>query len=282
MKRLITALITMGLGAASLPCRAQSDCGAVEVRANVEASPGGLNLADLFAPGTCVQLYALATKVSLGAAPRPGSLRVLDGGRIRRLVDGLGDNQGRLSRSDDLRIPQRIFVRQAGAVKSCAEIAGFVSSADPLRAFSGDSARQNDLDCAGARNIPEESSLELLKSIWNSSLHRREFALRCVRPEDCIPFLVWAREKEPAVMGTRSLLSGPSPARQASGRDARRLIDRGQTATLTWDRAGIRVVLPVTCLEAGAAGQFIRIRFKNSPQTLRAEIVGAGTLRASL
>jgi hypothetical protein len=41
-------------------------------------------------------------------------------------------------------------------------------------------------------------------------------------------------------------------------------------------------VLPVTCLEAGGLGQFVRIRFKNAARTLRAEIVGAGMLRASL
>jgi flagella basal body P-ring formation protein FlgA len=59
-------------------------------------------------------------------------------------------------------------------------------------------------------------------------------------------------------------------------------VQRGQTAMLTWEQGGIRVVLPVTCLEAGAAGQFVLVRFQNAPRTVRAEVVGAGEVRVSL
>jgi flagella basal body P-ring formation protein FlgA len=61
-----------------------------------------------------------------------------------------------------------------------------------------------------------------------------------------------------------------------------RLVKPGQTAMLTWEQAGIRVVLPVTCLDAGGLGQFVRVRFKNAARTLWAEVIGESTLRASL
>jgi flagella basal body P-ring formation protein FlgA len=68
----------------------------------------------------------------------------------------------------------------------------------------------------------------------------------------------------------------------AAGTGTGQLIKPGQTATLTWEQSGIRVVLPVTCLDGGGLGQLVRIRFKNGAQTLRAEVVGAGSLRAGL
>jgi flagella basal body P-ring formation protein FlgA len=59
-------------------------------------------------------------------------------------------------------------------------------------------------------------------------------------------------------------------------------VKRGQTATLTWDEAGIRVVLPVICLEAGRIGQSVLVRLENGTRTLRAEVVGTRAVRASL
>jgi len=50
---------------------------------------------------------------------------------------------------------------------------------------------------------------------------------------------------------------------------------------LTWEQAGLRMVLR-NLPEAGGLGQFVRVRFKNAPGTLRAEVVGAGSVRASL
>jgi flagella basal body P-ring formation protein FlgA len=60
------------------------------------------------------------------------------------------------------------------------------------------------------------------------------------------------------------------------------LVKPGQIVTLTWDQRGIRIVLPVTCLDAGGMGQFVRVRLQNAPRVLRAEVVGQAMLRASL
>lgn len=297
MKRLFVALITGGFAAVSLPGCTQPVCGAVVVRAQVEAAQGALNLADLLAPGTCPPLYREAAQVSLGRVPRAGSVRVLDGRQIRRLLEdfgnlvfgglasgdhGSGERGMNLAKDDNQRIPERVVVRQAGAVKTCAEIAKFISRSERSLDVTEASEWGDSLDCAAARNIPKNSSLELLKTTWNAGLERREFALRCGHPEDCVPFLVWTHEKPPASRVPRSVPSRKSENPAANGSDIVQLIKPGQTAMLTWEQAGIRLVLPVTCLEAGGFGQFIRVRFKNANRTMRAEIIGAGTLRASL
>jgi hypothetical protein len=283
MKRLIGALIIVGCAASSLLCRGEAVCQKLVVRSQVEAAPGELSLADLLAPGMCPQWYRWAAQISLGAVPRAGGVRVLEGDEIRRLIHGSGDRGEKISADDRLRIPERVVIRRARAVKSCAEIARVVSQADPALSEPGRGRglKEKDLDCAAARNIPEDASLELVKAKWNAGLQRREFALRCGRPEDCIPFLVW-EPADTAAASAQSFLLKTSDGSTPGQNEALPLIKAGQTVMLTWDEAGIRVIMPVTCMEAGGLGQRVRVRFKNAPRTLRAEIVGVGMVRASL
>jgi hypothetical protein len=301
MNRLAIALIGVGCAAAALSCPAESACPAA-VRPRIEVGAGQLTLADLLEPNACPRLRRLAAQVSLGTAPRAGRERVLGGRQIGRLIDALADRASsdraladaaprRSKNKDDQdqtdrtkenanenddekangggqRIPERIVVRGRGATKSCAEIAEFLGSGSASQA----------LDCAAARSVPEDASLELWKTDWNARLQRREFTLRCLRPEDCVPFLVWDHAPPPSASA-----AGAASAQLASdGSNAARLVKRGQTATLTWEQGGIRVVLPVTCLEAGGLGQLVRVRFPNAGRTLQAEVIGEGTLRVRL
>jgi hypothetical protein len=150
--------------------------------------------------------------------------------------------------------------------------------------------QQPAIDCAAAPRIPQNTPLELTKTSWNTGLRRWEFAVRCGRSEDCVPFLLWMQKENTAAT---ELTSGQTASRQSSeslaparsqpgGNNLKRLVQRGQTVTLTWDQSGIRMVLPVTCLDAGALGEFVWVRFKNAPGILRAEVMADGTLRVSL
>jgi hypothetical protein len=288
MNRFATMIIGMGFAAAALFCRADSAC-RTAVMPSVKVGLGELTLADLLEPNACPQLRQLAAQVNLGAAPRAGSERVFEGREIGRLIDGLADrvqprpNQNKANqykatykKIDDGRIPQRIVVRQ-GATKSCAEIAEIIA----LALAPGGGSRT--LDCAAARGIPEASSLELLKTDWNVRLRRWEYRLRCARAEDCVPFLVWTGESWSGNGKTSMAVAGLAPPKlQAGGGIPIRLVKRGQSATLTWDQGGIRIVLPVTCLDEGGLGQSVRVQLPNAGRTLRAEVVGEGTLRAQL
>ena len=60
------------------------------------------------------------------------------------------------------------------------------------------------------------------------------------------------------------------------------LVKPGQTVSLSWEQGGIRVILPVTCLEAGGLGQLVRVRLKNVARTLRAEVMSDGTVQVRL
>jgi hypothetical protein len=309
--------------AASPRCGAESACSELTVPARVEAAKGELSLADLLSHDTCSRFQQAASQVSLGAAPRAGSPRVLDGREVRQLLAGLdeGNKDENKNKNEDaetpvrMKIPQRIVVQRAATLKSCLEIAQFIASnaslpgmgsprlagpsmARPGMASSRRWLNENDLSCAGVPGIPEDTPLELSRTAWNTALQRWEFALHCARPADCVPFLVWARERKtfPGARTDRqenTAVENDPPGLHGAGAGAgaktgrstgeiRQLVEPGETVTLTWEQAGIRIVLPATCLDAGALGQFVRVRFKNASGILRAEVVGAGRLRASL
>lgn len=294
MKPLARALIAVSMtgmfgAAVSLPGEAEAVCSEVAVPDHVEAAKGELSLADLLTHGTCSRFQQAAAQVSLGAAPRSGSVRVLDGRDVRRWLTGLETEPRSLFTTARMKIPERVVVERAGRAKPCSAIARFVAgnASGPEAASAAQSA--NGLSCAAVPAIPEDAPLELARNIWNPALQRWEFTLRCARTADCVPFLVWARESKAAQTAAfdTGLRLDPEGHRITAGSRAtfvvpQRLVKAGQSATLTWDQAGIRVVLPVTCLDAGGLGQLVRVRFKNAPGILRAEVVGEGMLRASI
>lgn len=242
-----------------------------------------LNLSDLLAGESCASLRSIFSQINLGRAPRPGRVRVLTAEKIRALVGNRFDRQ-ELYGAMRGPIPERILVRRRAEVKSCPEIAGAIldHSSDAL---PGGISPEN-FDCAAAR-IPQEASFEVTKTAWDPLLQRWEFVLRCGKAQECVPFLVWARQTM-RPRGSSETNEGESGNSRSERRESALpapagggyLVKRGQTAILRWDGGGIRVALPVTCLEDGAPGERVRVRFRNAAQVLRAEILGDGTLRA--
>jgi hypothetical protein len=256
-------------------------CARLRVKDSVQIGGGELTLADLLSADTCLPVRMMAARISLGVAPLAGTVRVLERSQVRGLLEELGSASGLKDEVEN--VPAKIVVQRWEVKKSCAAIAGFA-----LRSSSTDGNRGPSLenfDCAAAQSIPEDAALELTKSAWNPALRRWEFSMRCARAEDCVPFLVWAGgTPKGRVYGVRSgaMLSSVQEPSAAYGAESERLIKAGQTAILRWDEGGIRIVLPVTCLEGGALGQTVRVRFKNAGRILRAEILSDGTLRAGL
>jgi len=162
-----------------------------------------------------------------------------------------------------------------------------------------------ELDCTSALRIPHGAPLELAKLFWDPALRNWEYSMRCVHPRDCVPFLVRARARVargaytvPLRVTSRSTihgphappslplshsfqsLPGPGPAATLAGKQA--MVRPGETVTLTWEEEGIRLVLPVICLDRGGLGHSVRVRMKTGGRVLRAEVVGEGKLRAAL
>jgi len=209
MKRLVIGLMS-AVVVASFGCEAQAVCARVAVRATYETATANLTLADLLSPD-CLTLHGqtwreAAALVNLGAAPRIGSVRVLEGSQIRRLLEKVAGEDQNLERMV-VEVPERVVVRRSQAVKSCAEIGEFLAPRAPVRAITGDPGDgEEKLECTAVRGVPAASQLELSKTTWNSALQRWEFALRCVHPEQCVPFLVWTRAQ--ARLSANSVVRG--------------------------------------------------------------------------
>jgi Chaperone for flagella basal body P-ring formation len=167
------------------------------------------------------------------------------------------------------------------------------------------------LDCTSALHIPHGSPLKLMRQFWDPALHNWEYSLRCVHPSDCVPFLIRSRAMVAQGPKTVSHVVPQMRSRKSTARDAVSdaavqpllrsshsfqesprlagklvnqplLVRPGETVTLIWEEAGIRLVLPVTCLDRGGLGQAVRARMKTGGRVLRAEVVGEGKLRAAL
>ena len=272
-------------------CPGETGCSQVRLEASVRIAAPELTVADLLSPGACAPLRQAAAQISLGAAPRAGKARALDGLELRALLEAVRRRLGGTGEING-QIPDRVVVQGAGPMKSCAGITQFVlGQLFPQIARGAEKLWGLELDCAGAQSIPEDADLKLLRSHWNVGLGRREFAVRCTRPEDCVPFLLWTVEGgksrgslAPArtAPGDLSAFARSFSLESGVGRKGRLLVRAGQTATLRWDEGGIRAVLPVTCLDGGGSGQRVRVRLKNAARILQAEVLQDGTLRASL
>jgi hypothetical protein len=291
MKR-VAILLAVGalIGVGTVACHAQS-CGGEVFQSRVTVQPGPLTLADLLAPAACPLLREPAEKIKLGAAPQAGAVRILRRNQMRTLLDELAAGAENLAGVLNRQVPERMEIRLAGEMKSCADIAGMIArdssaaakmAAAPLNPASRDdaSAPPGQLDCSSLHEVPRKAQLELLHTAWNAGLHRWEFVVRCHRAEECVPFLV-STEGQPlreppaegAIKDYRSEASRPEAAER---------IRVGEGATLVWEQSGLRVILPVVCLEAGEVGQSIRVRVRNGNRTLRAQVVGAGRVRVAL
>lgn len=285
-------LISGVLVAAALGCagQAQSACANLAVSSRVEVGSEELTLADLLPSAACPRMRQNASLVSLGKKPRSGSVRILHGSQVRFLIEARASNISLDAReANGLQVPDRIEVRRAGATKSCPEIANFLRSAAPSPDATSSRTRCEKLECGALEGISAVAPLELVKTAWNGGLRRWEFLLHCVRPEDCVPFMVWTREGKTRSFGTSTTeVSWPPTLSQTARPNAEStaslnlLVKPGDTAVLTWEQAGIRAVLPVTCLDAGRLGEFVRVRLKNVPRILRAEVVGNRAVQVRL
>jgi len=138
-----------------------------------------------------------------------------------------------------------------------------------------------ELDCGAMPGLAPGITLDLARIFYDRTLRSWEFLVRCSTPADCVPFLVrWPQPEGPPQREAAKLSSSTSHDDPPQTQHV--LLRPGETATLVWDQDGIRVVLPVICLERGNIGDSIRVRIKSGSRVLRAQIVDESLLRAIL
>lgn len=264
---LIVGLLTI----AALRCWSLSQaCENVAIRDRVEIGGDEFFLADLFPPNTCREILQAAARVRIGGAPLPGGERVLPGDVVQSLLEKLSV-ASRIGVLEKLHVPSRITVRRSRRSLSCVEIERRIFSGHPEKLTS----TPREIDCSLLPRVPESAALELTKMSWDAASASWNVFARCASAE-CLPFVLRLREPNMAgamrsvVAASTSILKKPF---------AQPLVRRGETVTLLWDQDGIRLTIPVVCLESGEQGQRVRARVVHSGGTVSAVVVGAGMLR---
>jgi hypothetical protein len=304
MKLVILAALLIGVPVAPSLTLGQASCPAV-VEANVEVAMGEFSLADLLAPSTCPELLRAASRVRLGRAPLPGTVRVLDGNEVRIWLRNVTADVDNLGGSANLQVPERVSVRRAGARADCADIVGRILAspdAHPVRAESGmhgvtkldaGEASTSATNCGAAGRILQEARFELTRKVWNPMLGTWDLFARCLKPGDCVPFLVRVPSRDfpaevvepagmvPSAISVSPAASVPSAKAPITPRPGTALVRPGETVSLLWDQDGIRLVVPAVSLDAGGPGESVRARIARGGRVVHAIVVSAGQLRAA-
>ena len=202
-------------------------------------------------------------------------------------------------RSVASRAADPVELRYQEKIDACANVTSWIGGALRTRAAAGDdnssavafppeialgNLRADDLDCEAVPRLVPGIAFELAKIFYDRTLHSWEFLVRCASVGDCVPFLVRWPQPAGAERGEQQgMAAAQASASRTNVPETHPVLLRpGQTVTLVWDQDGIRVVLPVVCLEGGNLGDLIRVRIKSGSRILRAEIMSASLLQANL
>jgi Chaperone for flagella basal body P-ring formation len=231
-------------------------------------------------------------------AAKPGAAHVAEGEDKNEDKDEDGSLQWA-----SLSVPERITVRSRGARASCADLAKRILAGiapGAARSSLAESAANKsirpapgagsapDVDCGAADRIPEDAPVEVIRATWDAALKTWDISAGCVHPSDCVPFLVRLRGgDQPARPALVRFALRESPAgepvshKAASPTGDSPLVRSGDKAILSWDRGGIRLLVPVVCLAAGTLGQTVRARIAGTGRILEATVAAPGQLRAT-
>ena len=277
MKSLLSTTCLVVFCLAASIARSQNSCAAI-ARIEVESTGADLSLADLLARNSCPELMRSAARIRLGASPLAGSMRVLEGGEVRSLLQQVILSLPPSRRPAGVHVPERIRVRRAGSRSSCASIEAKIF-AEPI-------AVPNEADCGAADRIADNAALRLTRRHWDPALHSWIYAARCMHGGDCVPFLIraprLAQDVAPELDSSKSvrLISDSLPSNAAPELNDRYVLVRpGEKTSVLWDEGGIRLTIPAISMDKGSAGDRVRVRLEPSHRIIRAVVVSAGVLR---
>jgi hypothetical protein len=130
---------------------------------------------------------------------------------------------------------------------------------------------------------PSDSAVQVTGSRWDRVRQLIEFHLKCEVASACRPFLATMRTRNgnaPSAMpsGKRNSTEKEREQRVRSVARGKPLVHAGEHVRLVVSGPGIRMKIPVVCLEPGVRGQTIRVRGVEDSKLFHAEVLGAGIL----
>jgi len=253
----------------------------VRLRDAIEVKQKRVWLSDLLPADAPAALQQISAAIQLCPAPEPGSTRILSAEQVTSKLVGQMDVRRQLT------IPSLITVRYAGWPITDAmvriAISKFLREMGVERDLP-DGARLEWLQPFAANE--EHPRLKVMGLEWDNRQQAVEARLRCATRASCSRFLVRVDLPAPIANEWHRLLKAGtglnSPGAVATVTAGMVLAEKGKPAILILDDGGMRISLPVICLQRGVLNQHIRVIDTKSRRVFRAEVVGAGELHATL
>jgi len=285
MKYVLSGALWMLLAVAPLAwCAGNDGAGnqqpAVRLRDAVEVKRDRVWLVDLLPQDAPSALQKSASTIELCRAPQPGSERTLDAGQI---AIKLAAHPAVFSQ---VAIPPRITVRSSGWPIGEEAVRRAISCFLQGQRWKRDLPDAARLEWRPPAATEEHPTLQVMGLDWDNRQQSLQVLLRCSKRASCGSFL--AHVFFPASLGEewrKQLASGSglnSPSGETTIATGAVLAERGKPATLILDDGNMRISIRVTCLQAGALNQQIRVFEAQGRHVFHAVVVGLGLLHASL
>jgi hypothetical protein len=300
VKWLTTALIPALAGALGCTLFAgNSEGGAARIAllAQVRISGDAILLANLLPDDISGKVRELASGISLGKTPQNGSARTLQAAMIAEAMERSG------IASAQFVIPEVISVERDGRLLSCEEILASVREAVTRFSLSSHAeaaliaVRPADITWDSGLRVPlGDARLRVLDMTVNVAAGQASFRVAAESEAHGVPFEVFARLPAGKILlegnvagmpqATEKLVLASTPRKATtplSGGEVAEgpvLVAAGKAARLRLHSQNSNILLEVQALQAGRAGETIRVRVLASGRTLRARVIGERELDA--
>jgi hypothetical protein len=259
---------------ATSPIGTSAGPGKTVLRSETQSGGDSILLANLLPENASQELRRLVGNISLGISPQPGTTRRLPRSTVLSIIQTSG------LEADAFKVPEAIDIRRVGRTLTREEVFSTIQTflaANPLAA----------VPAFGPEDIRFESSISVSETI--TRLHVTQFAFDrllgqmrfrlCSRAKPLIlPFYVTVNV--PTSRGgvrDASFPLGP----MAELPSAIVLVDPRRTAQLRLHSANSEATIQVQPLVPGHLGEIIPVRLLASRKTLKARVVGRGSLDIS-
>jgi len=235
-------------------------------------------LSDLLPLETPPGLREAAGKISLGAAPPPGSTLTLEGPRIARLLPPAARGE--------VRIPPQVVVHRSSRLLSREEVVSAIQASLRYNKLPGAAELSpEDVHFSAAVLVSAtDAKLKVRRADFDAALGQDRFLLVSAADPRALPFLVTVERhsatndnlaQDPAAL--ESALGSAPGATDSSGEI---LVEPKKRAKLHVVSGNMQMFLEVLPLEKGAFHDTVRVKIPGSGQILHGQVVAAGQLEA--
>lgn len=257
---------------------------AIRLNEQSEVSGDRILLADLLPRAAQLDIYKAAATIDLGRAPQPGSLRAFTTAEISRQL------AARPEMFRHFEIPARITVRRTATTLGHEEVWKMISSFLREQGWKdSELGKARGLWLPGDVAPPMDTAVVVSELSWDNRQQALQMRLRCAQRATCSSFLVQIPAPQELVprwreqVRVRAALKAEQAGMRARNAQKKTLgpvlVEAGKRATLVMNGDGIRMSLPVVCLERGRLRQQIRVRTVEDGHIFRGEVTAAGLLR---